>query len=194
MPILSGPETRTRLVADSICVPVSGSLSLDIRGVGPGRLGDYSPRLPQIPTCGSPASGSSRRGFAVPHTIRRPCGDTALRFNALAVGPVRSPRRGTPLAPRGPGGPVPPLLSYYGVLRLPAIHLAALRFLRLAIPLLRPWFVPSGPGRGTADQPGVGKPVSPAGWVSGNGRVSQVPRGSLVIIRPALRPRRDLAG
>ena len=34
------------------------------------------PGLPQIQTCGFPASGSSRRGFAVPHTIRSPCGDT----------------------------------------------------------------------------------------------------------------------
>ena len=39
-------------------------------------------------------------------------------------------------------GLVPPLQRYYEVLRLPAAHFAALRFLRLAIPSLRPWFVP----------------------------------------------------
>ncbi len=36
--------------------------------------------------------------------------------------------------------------------------------------------------------------VAPAALLAGDGRVSQVPRGSLVIIRPALRPRRDQAG
>jgi len=34
------------------------------------------PGLPQIRTCPIKASGSSRCGFAVPHTIRPPCGDT----------------------------------------------------------------------------------------------------------------------
>ena len=43
---------------------------------------------------------------------------------------------------------VPPLQNYYGVLRLLAVHLAALRFLRLAIPPFRPSFVPVGLGRG----------------------------------------------
>src|SRR5262249_36625764 len=52
---------------------------------------------------------------------------------------------------------------YYETLRPPVAHLAALRFLRLAIPSLRPSFVPDGPGHGAADRPGVGKPVSPAG-------------------------------
>ena len=42
-------------------------------------------------------------------------------------------RRGTPFAPRGPAGPVPPLQRSDEVLRLPAILLAALRFLSLTI-------------------------------------------------------------
>ena len=54
-------------------------------------------------------------------------------------------------------GLVPPLPRYYEVLRLPAAHFAALRFLRLAIPSLRPLFVPPGPGRGAVDQSGVGR-------------------------------------
>ena len=33
-------------------------------GVGSGRLGNCSPRLPRIRTCGFPASGSSAHGFA----------------------------------------------------------------------------------------------------------------------------------
>ena len=33
--------------------------------------------------------------------------------------------------------------QYYETLRLPAVHLAALRCLRLAIPSFRPWFVPT---------------------------------------------------
>ena len=54
-------------------------------------------------------------------------------------------------------GLVPPLQRYYEVLRLPAAHFAALRCLRLAIPSLRPLFVPPGPGRGAVDQSGVGR-------------------------------------
>ena len=75
------------------------------------------------------------------------CGDTLVRHDVLGVVPASGPQRGTPFAPRGPGGPVPPLRRYYGALRLLAVHLAALRFLRLAIPSFRPRFVPTGSGR-----------------------------------------------
>ena len=51
--------------------------------------------------------------------------------------PVSRPQRGTPFAPRGPGGPVPPLHHYYGALRPPSVPLAVLRD-RTAIPPLRP--------------------------------------------------------
>ena len=50
-----------------------------------------------------------------------------------------------PLPSTGSLGLVPPLQRYYKVLRLPAAHFAALRFLRLAIPSLRPLFVPPAP-------------------------------------------------
>ena len=50
-----------------------------------------------------------------------------------------------PLPLTGSLGLVPPLQRYYEMLRLPAAHFAALRFLRLAIPSLRPWFVPPAP-------------------------------------------------
>ena len=50
-----------------------------------------------------------------------------------------------PLPLTGSLGLVPPLQRYYEVLRPPAAHFAALRFLRLAIPSLRPLFVPPAP-------------------------------------------------
>ena len=87
-----------------------------------------------------------------------------------------------PLPSTGSLGMVPPLQRYSEALRLPDVPFAALRFLRLAIPSLRPWFVPHGPGRGAVDQPGVGKPVlqPPFRW-----RRQGLPssRGTLVIIR-----------
>jgi len=70
------------------------------------------------------------------------------------AGEARYPRRGSnspsttrhPLRSTGSGRAVPPLQHYYGALRLLAAHLAALRFLRLAIPSLRPLFVPISSG------------------------------------------------
>ena len=82
---------------------------------------------------------------------------------------------------------------YYEALRLPDVPLAALRFLRLAIPSLRPSFVPDGPGHGAVDPPGVGKPgLRPAFRWRRQGLPSS--RGTLVIIRHVLRPRWDQAG
>ena len=68
------------------------------------------------------------------HDPGRLRGDTLVRHGVLGVVPTPGPQRGTPFAPRGPEGPVPPLQRYYGALRLPDSLLAALRFLRLAIP------------------------------------------------------------
>jgi hypothetical protein len=94
------------------------------------------------------ASGSSRCGFAVPHTTRRPRGDTRGGSMPSAWFRPPVPQRGAPFAPPGPGGPVPPLPHYYGALRLPDVRLAALRSLRLAIPSWCPSFVPISPGHG----------------------------------------------
>ena len=44
-------------------------------------------------------------------------------------------------------------------------------------------FVPPGPGRGAVDQSGVGRRYLRAALLDGTGRVSQVPGGTLVIIR-----------
>ena len=78
-----------------------------------------------------------------------------------------------PLPSAGSIGPVPPPHRYYEALRPPAIHLAALRCLRLAIPPWRP-VCSQRPGR---------RPWAPGSWYSGSragnvgrdGRVSQVP-------------------
>src|SRR3974377_491775 len=90
--------------------------------------------------------GSSHCGIAVPHTTGWFRGDTLVRHGILGVVPTPRPQRGTPFAPTGSGRAVPPLQHYYGALRLLAVHLAALRFLRLAIPSLRPLFVPISSG------------------------------------------------
>ena len=79
-----------------------------------------------------------------------------------------------PLHSAGSFGQVPPPQRYYGTLRLPAAHLAALRFLRLAIPSFVPCSSPPTRDR-AVDQPGVGKPGLQAGSHDGDGRVSQVP-------------------
>src|SRR5262249_8093978 len=89
-------------------------------------------------------------------------------------------------------GTVPPVRRYYEALRLPDVRLAALRFLRLAIPSLRPSFVPDGPGHGAVDRPGVGQPgLRPASRWRRQGLPSS--RGALMIVRHVLRPRWDQA-
>src|SRR3954453_10214495 len=111
----------------------------------------------------------------------------AGRFDALGVVPTSGPQRGTPFAPRGPGGPVPPPRRYYGVLRLLAVLLAALRFLRLAIPPSRPSFVPVGLGRGPRINLELVSRVS-GRHCDGEGKGSQVPvkpvRSSAMFLRP----------
>ena len=55
--------------------------------------------------------------------------------------------------PRSPGHPFYRALNHYEALRLLAVHLAALRFLRLAIPSCSSSFAPVL-GRSAADKPG----------------------------------------
>src|SRR5271157_3873672 len=75
--------------------------------LGPGRSRDYSLELPQIRACTLNAPGSSHCGIAVPHTTGWFRGDTLVRHSILGVVPTPRPQRGTPFAPRGPGGPFP---------------------------------------------------------------------------------------
>src|SRR5208337_1904353 len=110
---------------------------------------------PQIRACTSRAPGSSSHEFAT-RAIRRRYVDMVQVTMSLPISLQRLMRR-HPLPLTGFLGLVPPLQRYYEVLRLPAAPFAALRFLRLAIPSLRPLFVPPGPGRGAVDQSGVGR-------------------------------------
>jgi hypothetical protein len=89
---------------------------------------------------------------------------------------------------------VPLAQRYYETLRLPAFRFAALRYLRLAIPSIASLVSsPAAQDTRLRDQPGVGKPESRPAMFDGDGRVSQSSRGTLVIIRHVLRPRRDPA-
>ena len=83
-------------------------------GLGPGRSRDYSLELPQIRACTLNAPGSSHCGIAVPHTTGWFRGDTLVRHGVLGVVPTPRPQRGTPFAPRGPGGPFPRLNTTMG--------------------------------------------------------------------------------
>jgi hypothetical protein len=68
----------------------------------------------------------------------------------------------------------PGFISTMRVLRLPAAHPAALRCLRLAVPRWHSLqFAPRRPS--APPRPGVGHPVSPAGNLRGDDRISQVP-------------------
>ena len=113
----------------------------------------------------SRGSHRSRRAD-YPHRARHLMTSLPARSVGIALTRVRSQctcrvsnkrfMRRHPLPSPGSLRLVPLGQQYYGTLRLPAALLAALRFLRLAIPSLRPLFVPPGPGRRAVDQSGVG--------------------------------------
>ena len=133
-------------------------------GLRPGRktshnryIRSFVSHLPQIRTCTSNASGSSRCGIAVPHTTGWFRGDTLVRHGVLGVVPTPRPQRGTPFAPRGPGGPFPRFDATMG--RCDSLPSISPHFVSFAWRYHR--FVPcsSPPARdGAVDQPGVGKP------------------------------------
>ena len=123
---------------------------------GPGRPGWLPTQVPH-------RSGLAHHAHPVPHLMNsRPARSvvgtwTWFRSRCTCQVSLQRLMRRHPLPLTGSLGLVPPLPRYYEVLRLPAAHFAALRFLRLAIPSLRPLFVPPGPGRGAVDQSGVGR-------------------------------------
>ena len=122
----------------------------------PGRPGWLPTQVPH-------RSGLAHHAHPVPHLMNsRPARSvvgtwTWFRSRCTCQVSLQRLMRRHPLPLTGFLGLVPPLQRYYEVLRLPAAHFAALRFLRLAIPSLRPLFVPLGPGRGAVDQSGVGR-------------------------------------
>ena len=102
-------------------------------GLLAGDLGGCPPRPPTEPDV--PVKGIRLVTlWCCPSHVPSPYQDTLVRLGVLGVGLASGPQRGTPFAPQGPVGPVPPLRRYYGALRLPDSLLAALRFLRLEIP------------------------------------------------------------
>ena len=124
----------------------------------PGRSRDYSLELPQIRTCTLNASGSSRCGIAVPHTTRWFRGDTLMRHEVLGVVPTPRPQRGTPFAPRGPGGPFPRFNTTMG--RCDSLPPFSPHFVSFAWRYHRfvPYSSPPARDKRAVDQPGVGKP------------------------------------
>ena len=151
-------SARKRFQAD-------GSSSIGNSDPGPpwgqGRLGPGRPGW--LPTQVPHRSGLAHHAHPVPHLMNsRPARSvvgtwTWFRSRCTCQVSLQRLMRRHPLPLTGSLGLVPPLQRYYEMLRLPAAHFAALRFLRLAIPSLRPWFVPPGPGRGAVDQSGVGR-------------------------------------
>ena len=140
-------------------VPISRKIGLtpNQRGmIGPGRPGWLPTQVPH-------RSGRAHDAHPVPHLMNsRPARSVVVTwtwFRSQCTWHVSLQRlmRRHLLPSTGSLGLVPPLQRYYEVLRLPDAHFAALRFLRLAIPSLRPLFVPPGPGRGAVDQSGVGR-------------------------------------
>src|SRR5271157_1316124 len=162
------------------------------RASQPNRVSDTSTEDPASST----SSRSIRRGeFHPPGRSRTPSKSTKRELRSQCTYHVSLQRfmRRRLLPSPGSLGMVPPARRYYEALRLPDVLFAALRFLRLAIPSLRPSFVPDGPGHGAVDPPGVGKPgLRPAFRWRRQGLPSS--RGTLVIIRHVLRPRWDQAG
>src|SRR5271157_2130382 len=115
--------------------PISFKLSVWVAHPGP----------PQVRARAINAHGSSFQPSRP--AIRRCFVDTSTGSDAPAMFPANGQLKRRPLHSAGSFGRVPPPQRYYGTLRLPAAHLAALRFLRLAIPSFRPLFVPASSGR-----------------------------------------------
>ena len=150
------PIARAMAMMPPVEVPAVRSKCSD-GFVGRVASGDCSPEAPTDPGLrGAPAPGSS------PHVAtsaircvawtwwRSQCTWHVSRHRFMRWRPLPSPGS-LRLVPLGQ--------QYYETLRLPAVRLAALRFLRLAIPSFRPRFVPTAWDL-TVDHPGVGLPGS----------------------------------
>ena len=110
---------------------------------GPGRPGWLPTPAPHRSGLAHHAPGSSSHEFAT-RAIRRRYVDM-VQVTMYLPGFASTAHETAPPSLDGVPRVGSPLQRYYEVLRLPAAHFAALRFLRLAIPSLRPWFVPPAP-------------------------------------------------
>src|ERR1035437_5336517 len=150
-----------------------GLEAVDLLRRRPGRPG-------WLPTQAPHRSGRAEFQHPVPHlmsSLPARSGAVALTDSrSRCTSPVSLPRvmRRCPLPSPGSLRLVPLAQRYYEALRLPAARLAALRFLRLAIPTWCPRFVPAardgncGSARSLVSR-------NPAGMNVATGRVSQVP-------------------
>ena len=140
---------------------------------GPGRPRDYSLGLPQIRACTLMHPVRHVVDIAVPHTTGSFRGDTLVRHGVLGVVPTPRPQRGTPFAPRGPGGPFPRFNTTMG--HCDFLTAFSPRFVSFAWRYHR--FVPVRPQ--TLGPSGIipefAVPVAPAGLLQGDGKVSHVP-------------------
>ena len=101
--------------------------------------------------------------------------------------------RHTPFPPRGPAGPVPPLHWYYQGAKTPWTHPAALRFLRLAVPRLRPTLCSHRVRTPCICGPGLfGHPGPNRGSTAEISGLSQVPGRTPLCACPGLIPRGTL--
>lgn len=142
---------------------------------------------PQIRTCGTTASGSSKASFAMrrvdcSHLLpvaASLCADMSLTLRRVPEHPSCFPPAllapGRPFPPPDPVGSVLRLPRYYELLRLPSPLRTALLCRRAALPLARPRFAPVAGGPPRAGQ-GNWVTVSPRTVSSGGERwASQVP-------------------
>ena len=191
---LASDDCESQQIGDLAPIPANreafkAAVSKAYPAFKPGAVPNRPGRPGWLPTQVPHRSGLAHHAHPVPHLMNsRPARSvlgtwTWFRSRCTCQVSLQRLMRRHPLPSTGSLGLVPPLQRYYEVLRLPAAHFAALRFLRLAIPSLRPLFVPPGPGRGAVDQSGVGRRyLQPPGSMEDD-RVSQVPGGTLVIIR-----------
>ena len=152
-----------------------------------------------------PTRGSHRSGRApLTHPARRAaawraavlpaavaCTDNRGTMPPAGV-PTAAPRLGAPFPPRAPRGASSPASVVLWDAPTPCLPLAALRFLRLAIPHATP--VLSLPAAQTSSRgPGVGNPVAPAGKDVWRGPGSLRFLGDPLRLGPVLGPRQDRA-
>ena len=120
------------------------------RGEPSGRVarGSCPPRAPTDPDLRvDRVSGSSRRGIAVPRTIRWFRGDTLMRLDVLGVVPTACPTTRHPLRSTGSGRARSPASSLIWGAPTPCRPSRRTSFPSLGDTIVRPLFVPTSSGQ-----------------------------------------------